>query len=415
VFTSRPFSETGQFICPVLAVLVGDGWLDIFFSNYSGQNVAYRNQANGTFRRLTSSEVGNIVTYSGTSYLPAWGDYDNDRDADLLLGTATGIFLYRNDGTGKFTRAIVGSLGTDAGGDMVQWVDYDNDGWLDASVVGVTRKIALHRNVGGTNFVNVAGTAHLGSTIESYGAAWGDYDNDGNIDLFVVNEFNRTNTLYRNNGDGTFSSLDIGSPIHDGNFDCSVNWVDYDNDGFLDLFIACGDASAEPNLLYRNNRNSNRWLKVKPIGTASNASGVGAKVSLTARIRGLVVRQLRQVCAGGFGMDCLIPHFGLGDGTNVNSLRVEWPSGIVEEFANVASDQLLTIVEPSLKGSLAQDGKMHVAMTMSTNRVYQLQASTNFVDWTVLTNCTGSGSCTPIEYVDPEAPAAGAARFYRMK
>ncbi len=77
--------------------------------------------------------------------------------------------------------------------------------------------------------------------------------------------------------------------------------------------------------------------------------------------------------------------------------------------------QILTIVEPSLKGSLGLDGKFHVAMTMSTNRVYQLQASTDLVNWTVVTNCTGSGSCTPIEYVDPEAPTAGAARFYRMK
>ncbi|HEY5910047.1 MAG TPA: FG-GAP-like repeat-containing protein [Verrucomicrobiae bacterium] len=416
VFTSYRFAETGQFQSPALADIDGDGWLDIFFSNWSGQNLVYRNQGNGTYRRLAASEVGDIATYSGTSYVPSWGDYNNDGDADLLVGTVNGTFLYRNDGRGKFARVLLGSLATDTGGFIVQWVDYDNDGWLDASVVGITRRIALHRNLGGTNFVNVASTAGLGYTTESYGSAWGDWDNDGNVDLFVVNEYNRTNTFYRNNGDGTFSALDIGSPVHDGNRDCGVNWVDYDNDGHLDLFIACGDASPEPNLLYHNNGNSNSWLKVRLIGQASNRSGVGAKIRATARIFGRDVRQTQQVAAGGFGTDNgVIPHFGLGDAINVPLLRIEWPSGIFEEFTNVAPKQILTIVEPSLKGHLGTDGKFHVAMTMSTNRVYQLQATTDFVNWTVLTNCTGSGSCEPIEYVDPAAPAVGSSRYYRMK
>ncbi len=223
-------------------------------------------------------------------------------------------------------------------------------------------------------------------------------------------------TFYRNNGDGTFTSVDIGGPIHDGNRDIGVNWVDYDNDGHLDLFIACGDGLPEFNLLYHNNGNSNHWLKVKLAGQASNRSGVGAKIRATAMIGGKVVEQTRQISACGYGAGHgLTAHFGLGDAAGVEKLRIEWPSGIKEEFANIAPRQILTIVEPSLKGALAPDGKFHLAMTMSTYRVYKLQASADLANWTVLTNCTGSGSCEPIEYVDPEAPASGTARFYRLK
>ena len=124
---------------------------------------------------------------------------------------------------------------------------------------------------------------------------------------------------------------------------------------------------------------------------------------------------MREISGGSGHQDDLRPHFGLGDATNVDVVRFEWPSGIIEEFTNVAPRQILTIVEPSLKGSMEPDGLFHVAMTMSTNRLYYLEASTDLANWTALTNCTGSGSCTPIEYVDPEAPATYAARFYRMR
>ena len=347
VFTSRRFTETGQWLLsPALADMDGDGWLDVFFSNINGLNLAYRNQGDGTFRRLTSSEVGDIATYSGESYLPSWGDYDKDGDADLVVGTATGLLLYRNDGTGKFERVSLGSLASDPGGANVQWVDYDNDGWLDVPVVGPTRVNALHRNLGGTNFVNTAAAAGLGDhLVDAWNAAWGDCDNDGDVDLFVVNQL-KANTFYRNNGDGTFSSIDIGSPLQDGNRDCGPNWVDYDNDGHLDLFIASGDGLPETNLLYHNNGNSNHWLKVKLTGQASNRSGVGAKVRVTATMGGQVVQQTRQMSAGGFAEGHgLIAHFGLGDATIIDKVVVEWPSGNVQELTSQSVDRILTVTE----------------------------------------------------------------------
>ena len=153
----------------------------------------------------------------------------------------------------------------------------------------------------------------------------------------------------------------------------------------------------EPNSLYHNDGNSNNWLLFKLVGVRSNRAAVGARVRVEATINGETVRQVREISGNHAWQDDLRPHFGLGPATNVDLVRIEWPSGIVEEFTNVAPRQILTFVEPSLKGSIVQDGKFHVAMTMSTNRVYQPQASADVVAWTVLTYWIGSDSCTPIE------------------
>lgn len=361
--TVRPFNAG-------LADMNGDGWLDVFLSNAAASPpVAYLNQADGAFRRLTASEMGEPLLYPASSYYPAWGDYDNDGDADLLLSTPNGVFLYQNDGKGKFARVMVGSLATETSTCSVQWVDYDNDGWLDVSVVGITRAIALHRNLGGTNFVNQASTAQLGSAIEAYDSAWGDADNDGDLDLFVVNEYNRTNTFYRNNGDRTFTSVDIGSPIHDGDHDVGVNWVDYDNDGHLDLFIACGDVALQANLLYHNDGNTNHWLKVKLSGQASNRSGVGAKIRVTSRIGGQVFEQTRQISACGYGAGHgLIAHFGLGDATVAEKVRIEWPSGNVQELASQPVDRILTVTEQVLITPVRPTASLGGSITLTSQR-----------------------------------------------
>jgi hypothetical protein len=346
VFRPLKFTGLGQVLCPALADIDGDGWLDLFFSHYISSDGMYRNNADGTFRRLTALEAGDIVTDAKASYAVVPIDYDNDGDIDFYVGMSGTNSLYQNDGKGKFQHISPGSLATGGSGWTVHSVDYDNDGWPDLSVAGDGRKIALHRNVEGVTFTNVAAEAGLGWTPKAYDSAWGDVDNDGDLDFFVVNEFNTDNTYYRNNGDGTFTSVDIGSPIRGGNRDVGVNLVDIDNDGDLDLFIACGDAVPERNLLYQNDGNANNWFKVKLVGTASNRSGVGSKIYVTSTIRGQTVRQMRQISACGLGAGHgLIAHFGLGDATNIDLVRIEWPSGNVNELTNVSTNQMLTITE----------------------------------------------------------------------
>jgi hypothetical protein len=196
-------------------------------------------------------------------------------------------------------------------------------------------------------------------------------------------------------------------------------WFDYDNDGFLDLYVLNGNDAGTANVanyFYHNNGNSNAWLKVRLVGTVSNRDAIGAKVRALATYAGAPRWQRRDITGGDWGNgNQLYADFGLGDATNVTALRIEWPSGTVEEFSNIVPRQYLTIVEPSLRGALAKDGKFHLSLTMSTNRVYQIQASSDLVTWTTLTNSTGSASYKPIEFVDPEAPSTHTARFYRMK
>ena len=123
-------------------------------------------------------------------------------------------------------------------------------------------------------------------------------------------------------------------------------FTDYDRDGFLDLFVA--NWSNQNNWLFRNKGNANGWLTVKCIGTASNRSAIGAKVRAKATIGGKTFWQLREISNGdGRSNGTLTAHFGLGDATIIDTLRIEWPSGIVQELHDVAAKQSLTVTEPA--------------------------------------------------------------------
>jgi len=197
--------------------------------------------------------------------------------------------------------------------------------------------------------------------------AWGDYDNDGFVDLFVStgncypdpsNCVPRKNVLYHNEGDGTFTKVTEGPVVNDVVTQCpAATWGDYDNDGFLDLFVAQGSLAVTPqtNLLYHNDGNANAWLNVKLIGTRSNRSAIGAKVRVNAFYRGASRWQLRDV-SGGDGnnnQQSLNAEFGLADATIVDTIRVEWPSGQVQELHDVAPRQFLTITEPGVRPQCA--------------------------------------------------------------
>src|SRR5262249_54568705 len=145
------------------------------------------------------------------------------------------------------------------------------------------------------------------------------------------------NYLYHNDGNGGFTRILTGSPSNDKGPAYGCAWADYDNDGFLDLFVTRGGQSVSTNLLYHNNGNSNAWLKVRLVGLASNRSAIGAKIRVKATLGNHETVQLREITAGnGFSSSPLEAHFGLGSATNIDSVQIEWPSGIVQTMTNVA-------------------------------------------------------------------------------
>jgi hypothetical protein len=337
-----------------------DGFIDLFIAGHDLFNRLFRNNGDGSFTRITDSV---LVSDPGASEGRAWVDYDGDGDLDLFVSNNAPYksFLYRNEGNGQFTSVTDSGLTSSVENSFAScWADYDNDGFPDLFLAN-QQKNSLYHNKGDGTFTSITDSAVVQDEVPSgifSSCAWGDYDNDGFIDLFVAAACfppsaacqPLNNFLYHNSGDGTFTKVTEGSLVNDNITECpGASWGDYDNDGFLDLFVSQGAFWPVPqtNLLYHNNGNGNAWLNVKLVGTVSNRSGIGAKVRVKAFYRGESRWQLRDI-SGGDGesnQQSLNAEFGLADATSIDTVRVEWPSGIVQELQNVAPRQFLTIVE----------------------------------------------------------------------
>jgi hypothetical protein len=391
-----------------------DGFLDLFVSNYGEKNFLYRNQGDGTFAKITSGPIASDV---GAAWGCPWADYDNDGDLDLFVTNGGDNFLYQNQGDGTFRRVLNNAVVYDAqGADGAAWADYDNDGDLDLFITNLEGGgNYLYQNRGGGTLAKVTNTALALDRRASTSCAWGDYDNDGFLDLFVtcgagtsVNEL-----LYHNNGDGTFSKVTEGSLVNDGGANYACSWVDYDNDGFLDLFVTTGALGgvAQRNCLYRNSGNANHWIKVRLLGTASNRDSLGARIKVKATIQGTDTWQLREISsADGYGNASLLGHFGLGDATNAVTLRIQWPSGAEIELTNVATRQLLTVTEPARLSVL---GAGVFRIQSWKDQAFEVQTSQDIRGtWsplTTVTNLTGT-----LDYTDATATPL-TQRFYRVR
>lgn len=426
-----------------------DGWLDLLVANAgtSGTNFLYRNNGDGTFSRVASGvglDVGNAQTLAWADYdrdgwvdvivapiggggffgpqtgglyrndnglltrvtnnVPAglnqaqsatWADYDGDGDSDLFCATTPGggffggngnEVLYRNDGLSGFVRVEDAPIATSGNASSTaSWADYDGDGYLDVFVGNADGQVKfLFRNNGDGTFLQV-----LGAVAEEEGAvessAWGDYDNDGWIDLFVANNMGH-NFLFKNNGDGTFSRVDAGSPTGDPANSVSAAWVDVNNDGFLDLFVTrLGDNNA----LYRNHGNSNAWLSVRFAPYRSNRSAIGAQVRILATIGGVERWQYREIASrdSSGSPGSLRAEFGLGDATNITTLRVDWPSGEATEWHDLSPRQILTVREPptlSIQGAEVVEGDAGVRYLNFLVRLQEPVTNIVSVDFTTV-------------------------------
>ncbi|MCX6834743.1 MAG: CRTAC1 family protein, partial [candidate division Zixibacteria bacterium] len=308
-----------------------------------------------------------IGSYSRHTYGASWGDYDNDGDPDLVNTNNMGerSDLFQNNGNGSFSLlsySILGTDGTNIGG--CSWADFDNDGNLDLYIAAYwPGPSQLYRNNGGGSLTRVSGHGLGLLDGRSNSGVWGDYDNDGDQDIFVwLNDFevpiNSRGYLFQNLGDGTFSQVPAAQFECDSCSADAAAWGDIDRDGDLDLLVARMDPQWQGRpeymneLLYLNNGNNNHWITVKPVGTTSNRSAVGVKIRIKATISGQPIWQLQelQTQTGLRSQGPLELHFGLGDAMVIDSLKLEWPSGIVQMRENVTVDQYLTIYESCCEG-----------------------------------------------------------------
>ena len=226
----------------------GDGWDDIFISNgkKGGQNnMLFRNDQQGGFVRV---EQDPIVQDNSPSDGAAFADVDNDGDLDAFVVTWYGVrnFFYVNNGNGAFAlRPQPGAEGTFS--ETAAWGDYDQDGLVDLYVTNssdfatnsaAVKRNQLHHNLGQDGFQRITTGAAVTDADISRSVNWTDYDGDGDLDLFVTNEENQRNRLYRNDGGGLLTAVADLPFVKDQRTTMSSSWADIDNDGDLDLFLA---------------------------------------------------------------------------------------------------------------------------------------------------------------------------------
>jgi hypothetical protein len=342
-------SDGGNSFNSSIADYDNDGNLDVFvdngaFTNLGENNFLYKGNGDGTFIKITT---GDIVNDSEKSLSSGWCDYDNDGDLDLFVansdpfnGIAINNFLYQNNGDGTFTKLDTGLVVNDGGISVgVSWGDYDNDLDFDLFVANwYNENNFLYQNNGYGTFTKVTSGPIVNDGGHSVGGSWGDYDNDGDLDLYVTNDYNQNNFFYSNNDDGSFTKITTGDLVNDGGRSNGATWADYDNNGYLDLFVPNGASPSQSNCLYRNNGIfNNNWINIKCVGTISNTSAIGARVKAKSTINGTAVWQVREICGqtGFNAQNSFNVEFGLGDGSVVDSLIIKWPSEIVDIYSNI--------------------------------------------------------------------------------
>jgi hypothetical protein len=407
-----------------------DGFDDLYVTNF-GPNVLYRNNGDGTFTDVTAQAgvAGNELS-SGC----AFADYDKDGFLDLYVVNyvkfqlennprcsrqgawtyctpeafeAEADALYRNNGDGTFSEAmrVPGGKGLGA-----VWGDYDNDGDLDIFVANDTTPNFLLQNNGDGTFTDVALFAGValseeGRAYSGMGTNFGDFDNDGFLDIVITNFQDQTNSLYHNTQSGFFTEVSFPKGIGEKSLPYlawGVDFVDFNNDGWLDLFIANGhlddnieafdpvgtyaqrnqiflnhrgavfsdvqDAALSikkvsrgaafgdidndgdvdvvvsnlndsPTILRNDSRNENHWLILKLIGRPT----IGMRATITIGNQ----RQIREVKSGSgyVSQNDMRLHFGLGTAQTVDRIELRWASGWVDSLEHVKGNQILTVRE----------------------------------------------------------------------
>jgi enediyne biosynthesis protein E4 len=337
--------------------------------NYNGTpDTLFRNNGDGTFEDVSDSS--GIAANPGTGMGMVCADYDNDGDTDIFVGNdVAGNSIFENDGQGKFeevglmTGLAYDYAGTPQGTMGVDCGDYNNDGRLDFYVTSYQRDLAtLYKNTGNGLFEDVTRVTNAGDQSYAY-VTWGngmvDFDNDGDLDLFVacghlhdnVAQFDRTtsyncpNILLENRGRERFVNVtkDAGDGMQVRLSSRGAAFGDLDNDGDVDGVIV--NSRREPTVFRNDTENLHHWLQVRLKGTSCNRDGIGAHVKVVAGD----LKQFAEVHSGrGYqGHHGLRLHFGLGEHKRVDRIEVHWLGGGVDVLKDVKVDQRVEVIQGS--------------------------------------------------------------------
>jgi hypothetical protein len=326
----------------------------------------YHNNGDGTFTDVTA-KAGILIPGGRYGLGAVTFDYDNDGWPDLFVACdSTRNLLFRNNHDGTFTeRAMESGVAVNGDGQEqsnmgVGVGDYDGDGYLDLFLPHFSDDTPiLYHNVKGEFFDDL--TYAAGLAVNTRYVCWGvdfvDLDNDGWLDIFHVTgtvypEVEKTHpdypyrtqrVVYRNLGDGTFEEVSdrCGPAVLERHASRGCAFGDFDNDGNIDILIM--NSGEPPSLLRNSNHSGNHWLSVKLLGTRSNRSAIGARVTVMAGGQ----RQIREVMSGSsyLSQSDLRQHFGLGAAAKVDQIEVRWPGGLLERAGSVEADQFLTLQE----------------------------------------------------------------------
>ncbi len=406
-----------------------DGYPDIYVCNY-GANILYKNNGNGTFSNVTKK--ANVAGGNECSIGAVWFDYDNDGFLDIYVGNYLNFdpeykyfyapdgfpgpmaydsqadYLYRNNGDGTFEDVTqkMGITDIDGRAMGVGAADYDDDGFVDIYVANDHTLNYLWHNDGGQKFTDrgtMSGTAfsqageatvsmsvdfadynsvglldmfvsddtycslyeNLGNGVFSdrsypsgiamsagqfvgWTSSFVDYDNDGDVDIFKTNGalkhlYGQEDQLFDNSGDGKFKDIssELGSYFHKEYVGRGACLGDYDNDGDFDVYVA--NLNNRGMFLRNNKGNLNNWLLINLTGTTSNRDGIGARIKLISG--GKMQTTQKKSTSGYLSHNDHKIHFGLGKNEMVEHIEIKWPSGKIQVIENTKANQILTIKE----------------------------------------------------------------------
>ena len=323
-----------------------DGWLDMFICRNSPNqtNCFYRYDQNEGF--VSFKQLKWLQDSASLSISSSWVDWDQDGDEDLFVANKGPNQMYENLGGGLMKKIHSSPILVDSGNTQAHhWIDYDNDGDLDLFLAnsGQANQLFCNKGYGKFKLHKKSVLSHASSDTQA--SSWVDIDNDGDLDLLIsekVDAHTHRQKLFMNDGNGQFCLSEKVLPFFNQKKIRSFIWSDFDLDGLQDLLVVYDSDSMLPIQLYKNTHEQRHWILLKCQGKSSNRQAIGVKVYIKALIDGKLQWQTRvlQAHTSPSSQGSHLLHFGLGDAQSINAMRIEWPSGIIQYFSNVATNQL---------------------------------------------------------------------------